>query len=254
MRLVGYVRVSTLEQADSGLSIAGQRERIIGWATAMGHHVVDIKVDAGVSSTVVPDDRPGWQEAMQLVVTKRVQGVVFTALDRVARSVLDVLTLAEKFNHNEWSFISIRDSLDTKSAVGRFTLTLLAGVAQLEREMIGDRTRAAMEQLKINRHRYSRYIPFGLKMAEVPVDELPGKFRRELVEDEVENEIISLAKNLIAHRANSEQMALALQEKFGDHPRTKKPWSVASVQTLRKSMRRSGAIKKDNVFGWVAVS
>lgn len=240
MRVIGYVRVSTLEQAESGLSIANQKERIVAWCAAVGHVLVDICTDAGVSSTVPPDEREGWRGAMKHLFDRRAEGVVFAALDRVARSVLDVLTLSERFNERGWSFISIRDSLDTKSAVGRFTMTLLAGVAQLEREMIGDRTRAAMAQLKVQRRRFSGLIPFGFKLVETPVEEANGEKRRDIVEEPVEQEIIRHAIAGVNSHLSNLQILKTLQETFGDHPRSKRPWTIGAVHTLMRAMRRQG--------------
>ena len=67
VRLVGYCRVSTEDQAREGVSLGAQRERLSAFATAHGHELVDVEEDAGFSGKVNPDQRPGLTRALNLV-------------------------------------------------------------------------------------------------------------------------------------------------------------------------------------------
>jgi hypothetical protein len=80
------------------------------------------------------------------------------------RSVIDALALVTRFGRNEWALLSMREALDTSTAVGRFTLTILAAVAELERNMIGERTHDALMQLKAEGRRYCGIPPWGKKL------------------------------------------------------------------------------------------
>ena len=92
-RFVGYVRVSTDEQARSGLSIQAQRERLAAWATAFGYTLVDIVADEGASAKSL--DRPGMQRILRMVERREVDGIVAAKLDRLTRSTRDLGDLAD---------------------------------------------------------------------------------------------------------------------------------------------------------------
>ena len=66
-------------------------------------------------------------------------------LDRLGRSVLDLVNLAEYFRDEGIELVSTSENIDTKTPMGRFMFTILAGLAQMERDMISERTIAGME-------------------------------------------------------------------------------------------------------------
>src|SRR5688500_8100049 len=84
-RLVGYVRVSTGEQAREGHSLAAQRERIETWGRLHDVPIVAIVEDAGVSATTL--DRPGLQRALAMIKAGEADGLIVTKLDRLTRRV-----------------------------------------------------------------------------------------------------------------------------------------------------------------------
>lgn len=145
MAVYGYSRVSTEEQAGSGLGLAAQREAIDAEATRRGWTVEHV-TDAGVSGSVVAAGRPGLGAVLERI--RRDDVLVAAKLDRIGRSALDVLGLADRAEREGWSLIVLDLGLDTTTPVGRFTLTALAGVAQLERDLIGQRTREALAERK----------------------------------------------------------------------------------------------------------
>ena len=163
MRAVAYTRVSTQEQADSGLSLTGQRERIAAYCTARGWTLVETVTDAGVSGGTL--DRPGLRHVLDLVRRHEVEVVCVLKLDRLTRSVKDLGTLLETFDRARVDFSSVTDNFDTSNANGRLVLNVLASVAQWERDIIAERTSDAMQVAKRQGRRVGA-VPFGFTLGQ----------------------------------------------------------------------------------------
>lgn len=162
MEAIGYVRVSTEDQAREGVSLEAQREQVRAFCKARRWELVEVFADEGVSGKTL--DRPGLQAALGAVGEGRAKVLVVTKLDRLSRSVRDILELVEEqFAHNGASLVSIADNLDATNAMGKFVLTILAGLAQMERELISERTRSALAHVK-GTGRHLGAIPYGKKV------------------------------------------------------------------------------------------
>ena len=157
---VGYVRVSTDKQADKGVSLEAQAEKIRAMALVQGVDLAEVITDAG--ETAKHMDRPGLQRLLDLVEKGRVRVVIIAKLDRLTRSVKDLGTLLEKFQKRGVSLVSVTESLDTGSAAGRLVINIMASVSQWEREAIGERTRAALDHKRSNLKVYS-HMPYGFR-------------------------------------------------------------------------------------------
>lgn len=146
-RVVGYVRVSTEQQADGGISLEAQRKRLEGYASLYELELVEIVVDAGVSAKSL--DRPGLRKVMAMLDEGEVDGVLVAKLDRLTRSVRDLGELLDRyFREGRAALLSVAENVDTRTAGGRLVLIVLGSVAQWEREAIGERTRDALSHLK----------------------------------------------------------------------------------------------------------
>ena len=161
MKTVGYVRVSTDKQADRGVSLDAQAEKIRAMAVVHGAELVDIIVDGGESAKSL--QRPGMEGLLALVDGKKIQAVIVTKLDRLTRSVKDLCELLERFERRGVALISVAESLDTSSAAGRLVLNIMTAVSQWEREAIGERTRDAMTHKRTNSERVGN-IRFGYRL------------------------------------------------------------------------------------------
>src|SRR3974390_160364 len=117
MQAIGYIRVSTDQQADRGVSLAAQRERVRAMATVQGANLIDVVVDGGESAKSM--NRPGLQRVLALVNPGKCQAVIVAKLDRLTRSVKDLCTLLERFERRGVALVSVAESLDTSSAAGR---------------------------------------------------------------------------------------------------------------------------------------
>jgi DNA invertase Pin-like site-specific DNA recombinase len=162
MKAVGYVRVSTDKQADGGVSLDAQTDKIRAMAVVQGADLLDVIVDAGESAKSL--DRPGIQRLLTLVDARRVDAVVIAKLDRVTRSVKDLAELLDRFTRRNVALISVAESLDTGTAAGRLVLNIMVSVSQWEREAIGERTRDAMQHKRSKGERVGT-IPFGFRLS-----------------------------------------------------------------------------------------
>lgn len=142
MNVIGYIRVSTDEQAESGLGLAAQRQTIQSEADARGWNV-EWYVDEGYSAKDL--NRPGVQGALASLENGGPKLLVVAKLDRLSRSLLDFATLLARAGERGWELVSLDLGVDTSSPMGRFVANLMANVAQLERELIGQRTKEALE-------------------------------------------------------------------------------------------------------------
>lgn len=146
-RIVGYCRVSTEEQAQEGVSLDAQREKLEQYAALYGYDLVNVLVDAGISGKSL--NRPALQEALALLRNGEVDGLLVVKLDRLTRRVSDLADLLdEHFKSGDVHLLSVNEQLDTHSAAGRLLVHILASVAEWERETIAERIRDAMNHLK----------------------------------------------------------------------------------------------------------
>ena len=140
---LGYARVSTDEQAREGVSLEVQQQRIRAYAEAKALELTEVLVDDGASGKRL--ERPALQDLIARCKHGQVNHVIVWKLDRLTRKTRHLLSLVEDlFLARQIELHSVSESLDTSTPHGRFVLTLFGGLAQMERELIGERTRSAM--------------------------------------------------------------------------------------------------------------
>jgi site-specific DNA recombinase len=155
VRAIGYVRVSTEQQVNDGVSIDLQIEKIKQYCYLYNHELLDIIVDAGISAKNLK--RPGITSVLQLLDNNEADALIVYKLDRLTRSLADWSTLIKDY-FNEKSgktLLAVVDQIDTSTASGRMCLNLMMTVYQWEREIISERTKAALE------HKKSKGQPLG---------------------------------------------------------------------------------------------
>ena len=158
-----YIRVSTLDQAEHGVSLDAQEQRLTAYAVACGLSVVAVLREEAISGTVPMAERPEGRKLVELVTTGRVSNVVALKLDRLFRSAVDALQTTAEWDRRGVSLHLVDmggQSLNTGSAMGRMMLTMMAGFAQFERDLTAERTKAALAHKKSNNAAYSP-TPFG---------------------------------------------------------------------------------------------
>jgi len=218
---VGYVRVSTSEQADSGLGLEAQRRRITAYCEAQGYLLAGIMADEGVSGKTL--NRPGLKQAVSMLMPGRI--LVALKLDRLTRGGargLDELTEQVLGTGGDWA--TVEGSYDTSSAMGRFMMRLVAEIAQLEREQTAERTVQALGVKRENRERLGT-TPLGFTTT-------AGEDGTRIVTlDPAEQATVRLARELRAEGRSLRQIAAALT---GAGRKTKRGgnWRPATVRNL----------------------
>ena len=164
---IGYTRCSTHEQADSGLGLDVQTERIRAYCTLKGLVLLDIITDAGVSGGKPLASREGGQQLLDTIRKRKADAVVMLKLDRMFRNAGDCLTTVEKWERSGVALHVVDlggNAIDTTSAAGRFMLVILAGAAEMERNLTRERTRSAMAIKRANGQRVGA-VPYGFDLA-----------------------------------------------------------------------------------------
>ena len=143
MKLVGYVRVS--EETENP---ENQRYAIYEWAAKNGHQVVDIYQDIGVSGALPPKERPSFRRVLEAL--DGADGLVVYALDRVARSLVELVEVVRELEAKGKVILSVREAwlqqLDPK--IRSLVVAVLGWAAEMEREFIRERTREALRRIK----------------------------------------------------------------------------------------------------------
>lgn len=162
-RVAAYLRVSTDEQAVSGLGLGDQRRRCDGMAASKAWPDPEVYADEGVSGTKEPNERPALAHLLAEVRAGRIDAVIVLDLSRLARKTMYVLSLVEEFRRYDVALISCKEALDTSTPQGHFVLTMFAALAQLERDLISERTRAALAEHGRRDGERGGRVPYGYR-------------------------------------------------------------------------------------------
>ncbi len=137
---IGYARVSTedqrLDRQEDALRAAGCEKVFLEKASGM------------------KDDRP--ELARMLALLRKGDSVVVVKLDRISRSTKHLIEFSQKFDEMGVDFISLGDAIDTTTPMGRFFFRVMASIAELERDMIAERTKGGLKAARVRGHKGGR--------------------------------------------------------------------------------------------------
>ena len=162
LKAVGYIRVSTDEQAKEGFSLDAQESRIRSYCEAKGWNLARVYRDEGISGKNL--DRPGVQSLITDLKSNGINVVVILKLDRLTRSIRDLGLLIDDL-FGGVALASVAEGFDSSTAAGEMVMNLLGTVAQWERKVIGERTKAVLDH-KADRSEWRGRIPYGFQMGE----------------------------------------------------------------------------------------
>lgn len=164
LRCAVYTRKSSEEGLDMDFnSLEAQREaceayvasqRAEGWVLVPDHYD-----DGGISGGTL--ERPALKRLLADIEADRLDIVLVYKIDRLSRSMLDFLKLVETFDRRKVTFVSITQSFDTRSSMGRLTLNMLLSFAQFEREVTGERIRDKVAASRKRGMWMGGWTPFG---------------------------------------------------------------------------------------------
>lgn len=151
--VIGYLRVSTREQAESGLGLDAQRRAISDEAERRGWDVRWI-TDEGYTARNL--NRPGYREAMRALKRREASALVVAKLDRLSRSLPDFGATLALAKQQRWALVALDVNVDMTTPAGRLVANIIASVAQWESETIAARTRDAMAEAKAQGQSFGR--------------------------------------------------------------------------------------------------
>ena len=153
-KVIGYLRVSTDEQAVSGLGLGDQRSVIAAEAARRDWADVEFLSDEGYSAKNL--SRPAIASALDMLRKGQASVLVVSKLDRLSRSLLDFATLMDRARREGWELVVLDLAIDTTVPSGQLMANVMAAFAEYERQLIGARTSAALQQLKAQGKRLGR--------------------------------------------------------------------------------------------------
>lgn len=145
-----YYRVSTGDQGSSGLGLAAQRKTCRDFASIRpGWELRHLPED--VASGKSTNGRHNLAAALDMMDRHEADILLAAKLDRLSRSVQDFADILERARRNKWPLVVVDISLDMSTPMGEFAAYIMCSVAQLERRLIGERTKAALAEIPRDR-------------------------------------------------------------------------------------------------------
>ena len=228
-----YLRVSTAEQADSGLGLAAQLARCKAMCDAKGWPPAVVYQDEGISGTLGPDKRPGLGLLLAAIVAGQVNAVVVLDLSRLGRNVQLIAGMIEDFDDRGVAFVSCKENFDTSTAMGRAMLNLVAVFGQLERDLTSERTVAALAE---------RGKLYGYKSGRLPLG-----YRREgeaLLVEPAEAELVRAIFQGRAHGDTLREIAARMRELASG-----REWYASTIKVILDN----GPIYRGEVEHWPSI-
>ena len=216
---IGYIRVSTEQQANEGVSLEAQKAKIAAWCVTNGYELVNVFVDAGISGKSM-DKRPGLQDAMKSL--KKGMALVSYSLSRLARSTKDALSIGETVAKRKADIVSLSEQIDTTTAAGKMMFQMLAVLAEFERNLVAERTTNALQHKKTTNQKYTNITPYGFEAIE-------GR----LVQVQAEAAIVAEIQAARAGGNTLQSIADTLNGR-GIPTKTGKTWQPATIHLLMK--------------------
>ncbi|MFC1820692.1 recombinase family protein [Thermodesulfobacteriota bacterium] len=215
--------MSTEDQAREGISLDNQKSKIMAYCNLKDLDLIEIIADAGISAKNL--NRSGAHKVLEMSRKKQVDAVVVYKLDRMFRSTVDALETTRKFDNWGVSFHSIQETLDSKSAMGRFFFTLTAALAEMERGIIGERTKAALSHKRAMNEKTGGDVPYGYELDKT----------EHLVENKAEQKAIRLILDLKDKGYSLRAIGLELEEEGYRTRRNKTKWHPQTINQILKS-------------------
>ena len=167
-----YARVSTAMQVADGVSLDVQERQMATAAEFHGFTEWELVREEGRSGKSI-SGRPALQSVLKRLASKEVDALIVTRIDRLARSTTDFLDIVDRANKEGWRLIMLDLNLDTSTYQGRFVVTVMSALAEMERGIIASR------QKDVHKDRRERGIVWGVDMG--PMNKTPEEIKTRIL-------------------------------------------------------------------------
>ena len=218
MKAIGYIRVSTDNQAQDGVSLAAQESKIRAWAELNNAESVTIFCDAGLSGKRA-DNRPGLQDALNAAA--KGDALIVYSLSRLARSTKDTIAIGERLDKRGADLVSLSEKIDTTTAAGKMIFRLLAVMSEFERDQVSERTCFALAHKRASGEKTGGDVPYGYRLED-----------GHLVPDAAEQKAVALIRELHAAGNSLRQIAVELETRGYRTKTGRVHWHPQSVKQI----------------------
>ncbi|MCE5293040.1 MAG: recombinase family protein [Chlamydiales bacterium] len=225
MKIVGYLRVSTDQQVESGLGLEAQKSACESYANKIGAEISEFFRDEGLSGSLSLEKRPGMLDAINAL--KKSDILVVAKRDRLGRDPLVLAMIESAITRKGAKIVSVAgEGTDNEDPSSILMRRMVDAFSEYERLIIGARTKAALKAKKEKGQRVG-HIPFGYKLAEDSVN---------IVKNDVEYSVINEMSELRAKGLSIRDTAIAMNKKgFLNRRQTK--WNHASLHRVMKNQK-----------------
>ncbi len=238
-RVAVYIRVSTEEQAKEGYSLAAQEQTLRHYCEALDLEIADFYIDDGYSGRNTR--RPGYRRMMTEIDSW--DSILVLKMDRIHRNTRNFIEMMDILNKKDKNFISQQEKLDTKTAMGRFVMQMIQGIAQLESEQIGERTKDGMREKAESlgesgdeKRTMGFTPPFGYRLED-------GK----LVDDMDEQVVVSLIFQMYSAGETIDSICYSLNRQ-GLLTRKENPWNKYNLRNILHNPVYAGYMRWEDLL------
>jgi site-specific DNA recombinase len=192
-----YARVSTQMQVNDGMSLSAQERELNNAAASAGYTDIELVREEGKSGKSIKG-RPALRGALDKLDKGEAAALFVTRVDRLARSTKDFLSIVDRANQKGWRLVMLDLNLDTSSYQGRFVVTIMSALAEMERSIIADR------QKDVHKDRRARGLVWGVDLGP------KSKIAPETLSRILEMREKGASYHEIARQLNSESIPTAL--------------------------------------------
>jgi len=239
VRVALYLRVSTEEQAKEGYSLGAQRLTLEDYCEIHDLQIVKVYTDDGYSGTNTR--RPAYREMLSEIDSW--DSILVLKMDRIHRNTRNFIEMMDFLKKKGKSFISKQEKLDTDTAMGNFFMTLMQGIAQLESEQIGERTRDGMRQKAESlsesddeKRTMGFTPPFGYRIVDGKLDD-----------DFDEQYVVDLIFQLYANDESMDSICYSLNRQ-GLLTRKGNPWNKYNLRNILHNPVYAGYMRWDGLL------
>lgn len=196
-----YARVSTSMQVNDGMSLDAQERDLRRAAALHGYDKIELLREEGRSGKSIKG-RPVLRDSLDRLDRGDAAALFVTRIDRLARSTQDFLTIIDRANQNGWRLVMLDLNLDTSAYQGRFVVTIMSALAEMERAIIAER------QKDVHKDRREKGLQWGVDLGP-----------KQMLSQEVTERIFSLRDSglsygKIADMLNKAEVPTALGKKW----------------------------------------